>query len=187
MINNDTDISVALYELLEILGSSTRAKILQLISQRPFYLSEISRTLNIGQQAVIRHMRKLEKSGLVRSYQQDARQSRIPRNYYVIKKDTHIRLRLTPHGFTIIEGTQTPVKKDTLDINKRFPEIAKFFQDLKKLTQPSDQKTRIDLLEKRKRETQKFVNLLAQYQNVLNDHLKELNDLLKITKTSPRE
>ena len=182
MIDNETDISVALYELLEILGSSTRAKILQLIAQRPFYLSEISRTLNIGQQAIIRHMRKLEKSGIVRSYQQEARQSRIPRNYYVIKKDTHIRLRLTPNGFTIVEGGQTPLKTTPPDFGTRFPEISYFFQDLRRLSLSSNHEAKMVFLEKQKEQTQQFISLLTQYHNALNEHLEEIYTLLKNSK-----
>ena len=179
MINNDADIPTALYELLEILGSSTRAKILQLIAQRPFYLTEISRTLNIGQQAVIRHMRKLEESGLVKSYQKDARQSRIPRNYYEIKKDLHIRLRLTPNGFTIIEGTPTPKSETPSYISEHFPEIADFLKGFEKISKNANQKSKIQLLEKRKQETQRLILLLSRYQDILTNHLEDINTLLK--------
>ncbi len=43
-------------ELLNMLGNETRRGILQMLSERPYYVTEISQELDIGQKAIIEHL-----------------------------------------------------------------------------------------------------------------------------------
>ena len=182
--NNDVE---DLKILLDVIGSSTRARILQLIAERPFYLSEIARTLNIGQQAIIRHMRKLEESGLVDSYKEDARQSRIPRSYYTISKDTNIIVRLTNNGLTIEEIKVKKPKNIILELDKEFPKISKFNKDYEKISQIIDPLQRLKKLRELQERIKKYRDYMKIGRNVIDSQLNELNKIIRATKYQIQE
>ncbi len=52
-------------ELFEIMGNSTRRRMLRLLSERPFFKSELSEKLGVGQKAVNDHISLLRESGIV--------------------------------------------------------------------------------------------------------------------------
>ena len=86
--------------LLNMLGNETRREILQLLSERPCYISELSQTLRIGQKAIIEHLELMRQAGIL-----DTRVERIekgrPRKYYTIAEDVIIEVRISPHHFRI--------------------------------------------------------------------------------------
>ncbi len=51
--------------LLDILGNETRRRILLLLTKRPYFVSELSQELGVGQKAVLEHLRILESAGLI--------------------------------------------------------------------------------------------------------------------------
>ncbi|MDQ1274790.1 MAG: ArsR family transcriptional regulator, partial [Euryarchaeota archaeon] len=50
-------------KLLDILGNENRRKIIQLLANRPCYVSEISGRLGVGPKAIISHLNLLEQAG----------------------------------------------------------------------------------------------------------------------------
>jgi ArsR family transcriptional regulator len=54
--------------LLDVLGNETRRRILNLISHEPMYFNQLAREIGTGQQAILRHVKILEDSGLIESY-----------------------------------------------------------------------------------------------------------------------
>ncbi|MHA1918070.1 MAG: helix-turn-helix domain-containing protein [Candidatus Ranarchaeia archaeon] len=173
--------------ILNVIGSSTRARILQLIAERPFYLSEIARTLNIGQQAIIRHMRKLEESGIVDSYKEEARQSRIPRSYYTISKNTNIIVRLTKNGLTIEEIKIKKPKNIILEVDKIFPEISKFNKEYEKISEIKDPLKQLKELRKLEEEIKKYRNFMKIGRSIIDSQLNELNKIIRATKYKIQE
>jgi len=79
-------------EFLDLLGNENRRRILQLLSERPCYVTEISEFLGVSPKAVIDHLRKLEDAGLVESRTDDRR-----RKYFSISR--HVRLEVTVSPF----------------------------------------------------------------------------------------
>ena len=54
--------------LLDVLGNGTRRRILNLISHEPMYFNQLAKEIRTGQQAILRHVKILEDTGLIESY-----------------------------------------------------------------------------------------------------------------------
>ena len=54
--------------ILDILGNSTRRKILTVLSEEPMYFNQLAKKIVIGQQAILRHLQALEDIGLIETY-----------------------------------------------------------------------------------------------------------------------
>jgi ArsR family transcriptional regulator len=80
-------------EVLEVLGNESRRKILSLLAKKPCYVSEISYSLKMAPKAVLEHLEKLEKVGLIKSFEEGRRR------YYYIDKNIRLEISITPHRF----------------------------------------------------------------------------------------
>ncbi len=69
-INNYKNDNLNTDLILDILGNSTRRRILILLSKEPLYFNQLSKIIGIGQQSILRHMKILEDSGLIDTYTQ---------------------------------------------------------------------------------------------------------------------
>lgn len=81
-------------ELLDLLGNENRRRILQLLSIRPCYVSEIVERLDVGPKAVLEHLSKLEHAGIIEAYVDEQR-----RKYFQILGDLHLEIMLSPYLF----------------------------------------------------------------------------------------
>ncbi len=84
--------------LLDILGNETRRRILILLTRRPYFVSELSQELGVGQKAVLEHLRILESAGLIEGRTEKIPRGR-PRKYYSIKRGFRLEVLLTPYIF----------------------------------------------------------------------------------------
>lgn len=104
--------------LLETLGNETRVRILQLLSREPMYVSEISRALHVGQQAILRHLQELEELGLIKSYKGES--IRGPeRKYFRINKNIALEIIIRPDSFRakVLKPVERTEEVDIEDIN----------------------------------------------------------------------
>ncbi|NJF25487.1 ArsR family transcriptional regulator [Thermococcus sp. Bubb.Bath] len=85
-------------KLLDILGNETRRRILILLTRRPYYVSELSQELGVGQKAVLEHLRILKGAGLIEERTEKIPRGR-PRKYYTIKRGFRMEVMLTPYLF----------------------------------------------------------------------------------------
>ncbi len=83
-------------QILDILGNKNRRKILQLLSDRPCYVSEISGRLGVGPKAIINHLSLLEQTGLIECRVDDQR-----RKYYNIADNMRIEISVSPHSYAV--------------------------------------------------------------------------------------
>lgn len=81
-------------EFLDLLGNANRRRILQLLAQKPCYVTEISEFLGVSPKAVIDHLRKLEEAGLVESRTDDRR-----RKYFSISRHVRLEVTVSPYEF----------------------------------------------------------------------------------------
>jgi len=97
--------------LLEAIGSESRRRILNLLSKKPCYVSEISYSLKMAPKAVIEHLEKLERAGLVKSFEEGRRR------YYYIDKTLRIEVLISPHRFKtyIGENSTADLKLDEIE------------------------------------------------------------------------
>lgn len=77
--------------LLDVMGCKTRRNILDLLREEPRFVSQISRELEIGQKAIIEHLRAMEEAGLLSSKFQKIERGR-PRKYYDISNDVEFQI-----------------------------------------------------------------------------------------------
>jgi ArsR family transcriptional regulator len=82
--------------LLDVMGCKTRRDILDLLRDEPRFVSQISRELEIGQKAIIEHLRAMESAGLLSSNFQKIERGR-PRKYYDISNDVEFQIFVS-HG-----------------------------------------------------------------------------------------
>ena len=82
-------------KLLDILGNENRRKILQLLSHRPYYVSEIVGQLNVGPKAILGHLDMLERAGLIECSNEQRRK------YFHIVGNVQLEVSVSPHLYGV--------------------------------------------------------------------------------------
>ncbi|WP_297521356.1 ArsR family transcriptional regulator [Thermococcus sp.] len=163
-------------KLLDILGNETRRRILILLTKRPYFVSELSQELGVGQKAVLEHLRILEGAGLIEGRIEKIPRGR-PRKYYAIKRGFRMEVLLTPYAF----GTEMYEPR-----KPRHTEEYSRARDLIKSTEPVEEKidellsylneieSRIEQLVKTKQELEEVRLLTETYiENLLRRIARE--------------
>lgn len=89
-----------LEEILDLLGNETRREILQLLSERPCYVSQLSQELKVGQKAIIEHLELMRRVGILNSEFRKIEKGR-PRKYYGISKEVILEIKISQDSFNI--------------------------------------------------------------------------------------
>lgn len=79
--------------IFEVLGNRNRRRIIELIAERPRYMSELSEELGVGQKAVIDHLRVLRDVDLVTESP-----GRYNRKYFRLSRSIHAELFISPNA-----------------------------------------------------------------------------------------
>ena len=107
-----------LEEILNVMGCKTRRDILDLLRDEPRFVSQISQELEVGQKAIIEHLRAMEEAGLLSSSFQKIERGR-PRKYYDISQDVEfqifisqgtIRVKMPGHEFQELQRLEDRAK-----------------------------------------------------------------------------
>ena len=112
--------------ILEILGNDSRRRILSLLAKKPCYVSEISYALKMAPKAVIEHLEKLEKAGLIRSFE-DGR-----RRYYHINQNMRLEISITPHLFQT--NLVNDVRETERTMEKLFQEFLQIQNEIREIS-----------------------------------------------------
>lgn len=81
--------AVEVSRLLDILGNRNRRRIIQLLRQKPCFVTEISERLKLSPKAVIEHLQLMERENLLQSYNDERR-----RKYYILSQDINLMIKL---------------------------------------------------------------------------------------------
>ena len=81
--------------VLDVIGCKTRRDILALLTEEPRFVSQLSQQLNVGQKAIIGHLKAMEELGLINPSYQKIERGR-PRKYYEISQDIEIKIFIKP-------------------------------------------------------------------------------------------
>jgi ArsR family transcriptional regulator len=128
--------------LLDVMGCKTRRDILDLLRDEPRFVSQISRELEIGQKAIIEHLRAMEEAGLLKSSFQKIERGR-PRKYYDISKDVEfqvfisqgaIRIKLPGHEFQELRILEERARMGN-DVSVELENLIKSYNEAKKLAE----------------------------------------------------
>ncbi|MGI6464113.1 MAG: ArsR/SmtB family transcription factor [Methanobacterium sp.] len=125
--------------LLDVMGCKTRRDILELLRDEPRFVSQISRELEIGQKAIIEHLRAMEEAGLLSSNFQKIERGR-PRKYYGISHDVefqifisqgNIRVKTPGHEFQELQILEERVRMGE-DISSELENLIEKYDEAKK-------------------------------------------------------
>ena len=81
--------------VLDVIGCKTRRDILALLTEEPRFVSQLSEQLNVGQKAIIGHLKAMEELGLINPTYQKIERGR-PRKYYEISQGVEIKIFIKP-------------------------------------------------------------------------------------------
>jgi ArsR family transcriptional regulator len=87
-------------ELLMIVGNETRRRVLSLLSEKPHYILQLSRKLNVTQPAILKHLDRLEKAGLIESFGRKSNRG-AARKYYQICDNVDLEIVIRPEDFEV--------------------------------------------------------------------------------------
>ena len=114
----DTDV------LLDVLGNETRRRILNLISHEPMYFNQLAKEIRTGQQAILRHVKILEDSGLIESYSEKSNLGAPDRKYYRVNSSFNLSISVSNDNFTIRNEDIKELRyKEADTLYKKFDEL----------------------------------------------------------------
>ena len=87
-------------DILDVMGCKTRRDIIDLLRREPMFVSEISNELNVGQKAVIAHLRAMEDVGILNSSYKKILRGR-PRKYYDLDNEVTIQITINKNSFDV--------------------------------------------------------------------------------------
>jgi ArsR family transcriptional regulator len=87
--------------LLDVLGNETRRRILNLISHEPMYFNQLAKEIRTGQQAILRHVKILEDTGLIKSYAERSDLGAPNRKYYRVDSSFNLSISVSNDNFTV--------------------------------------------------------------------------------------
>ncbi len=95
--------AVEVARLLDILGNRNRRRIIELLRQKPCFVTEISETLMLSPKAVIDHLQMMEREAILSCQMDDRR-----RKYYYLENDILIDINLKQ-----IQGLEIVIEERT--------------------------------------------------------------------------
>ena len=98
--NRNQQDDVDMEAILDVMGCKTRRDIMDLLREEPRFVSEISQELQIGQKAIIEHLRAMEDVGILTSSTKKVVRGR-PRKYYDMPNDVNVSITITKHSFNV--------------------------------------------------------------------------------------
>lgn len=97
-------------DVLDVMGCRTRREIINLLREEPRFVSQISKELEIGQKAIIEHLRAMENLGILRSSYKKIERGR-PRKYYDMSRDITVNIVINRNFFEIGISEETLNRK----------------------------------------------------------------------------
>ena len=97
---NDCADDMDLEDILDVMGCKTRRDIINLLREEPMFVSEISNELDIGQKAIIAHLRAMEDIGILNSSYKKILRGR-PRKYYDLQNEVNIHITINRNNFDV--------------------------------------------------------------------------------------
>lgn len=97
---NDHADNIDVEDILDVMGCKTRRDIINLLREEPMFVSEISNELDIGQKAIIAHLRAMEDIGILNSSYKKILRGR-PRKYYDLQNEVNIHITINRNNFDI--------------------------------------------------------------------------------------
>jgi ArsR family transcriptional regulator len=110
--------------ILDILGNDTRRRILAALADEPMYFNQLAKEVDVGQQAMLRHLDALEKGGLIETYAEKSDFGAPNRKYYKLNSSFTLTVSLSQDDFLITNKTiEESPNKDSKRYYKKLDSI----------------------------------------------------------------
>lgn len=179
-------------DFFEIIGNECRRKILQLLVLEPHYVSQLSKILGKSQPAILKHMKELEKKGIViRKSERASKSDKGPeRHFFSINRSFTLMYSLSPYNayqkifFTDSEPINRPINKVKQEIDQLESIPAKVSTINKEIESINKEMENLELqyidLEKKRNNLLNLVNDIIEESDVLNTReMYEARQLLR--------
>jgi ArsR family transcriptional regulator len=179
--------------ILDIMSNETRRKILSILSEEPMYFNQLARKVDVGQQAILRHMAALEKTGIIESYEEKSSLGAPNRKYYKVRTTFNLNVSLSEDSFSMVNREIIEARlKPTLKLYKYLDSFPRH-RNTKQLSYLRDNlldiESQIDELEERINDLRALKQKLLTYLHVVCFDTKlgllESDLIYKIVKSSP--
>lgn len=139
MTNADLD------SLLSVLENPIRREILSKLAKETHYPLQLSKELNVSQQAIMKHLKILEEEGLVRCYEEKSTIGP-PRKCYTPTKQLSLRIDLGPNTFSVdIRQIQDEmIYKEYQELEDKYVKASEIKDQSRKLQKYSDLLSKIN-------------------------------------------
>lgn len=91
--------------LFDVLGSKSRLKIIQELSDEPRYVSELAERVGLDGKSTVHHLSVLEEAGIVEHYQTSRRK------YYRLTQTIELKVSPPPEGTFVLHNTDADESK----------------------------------------------------------------------------
>jgi ArsR family transcriptional regulator len=105
--------------ILDILGNDTRRKILSILADEPMYFNQLAKAVDIGQQAMLRHLEALEKGGLIETYGEKSDFGAPNRKYFKLSSAFTLTISLSEDDFLVSHQETKESGRDSKNISKK--------------------------------------------------------------------
>jgi ArsR family transcriptional regulator len=125
MVNFD-NMAIDSEAILDILGNDTRRRILAALADEPMYFNQLAKEVDVGQQAMLRHLDALEKGGLIETYAEKSDFGAPNRKYYKLSSAFTLTVSLSQDDFLITNKTiEESPNKDSKRYYKKLDSMPK--------------------------------------------------------------
>ncbi len=155
--------------ILEALGNESRRRILELLSRKPCYVSEISYSLRMAPKVVLEHLDRLERAGLVSSFEEGRRR------YYYIKDSLRLEVVISPHKFAVnVQGGNANSREREFG----FDLLDEVWRALKEMEQIRSGKSTLSEIYSALRISEEVHDRFAKFQNIVEARFNEFVERL---------
>ena len=168
-------------KFLDLLGNSTRRRILESLTNEPKYFIQLSKEIGVSQQAVLKHLFLLENFGLIESFKAKSNLAAPDRKYFQLNRSVYLSIGITGNSMEIkmenIKGPNKIRSKNNMAIESKDVSIKKDKEitDILKNT-----KHKLELLAKRMQELEdEKIHLLKEKQQILEITHQVIRESLK--------
>jgi ArsR family transcriptional regulator len=156
--------------LLDVLGNETRRRILNLISHEPMYFNQLAKEMGTGQQAILRHVKILEDTGLIESYAKRSDLGAPNRKYYKLNSSFNLNISISHDNFTVTNQDITELRYKEAHV------LYKNFDELNSITLHHDDNLNESVSKNAKHFQRKSTILLSQTLSKLQRNLEDTED-----------
>ena len=164
--SGDSPAKIDVDVVLEIMSNETRRRLLSILSEEPMYFNQLARKVDIGQQAILRHVNILEKAGIIESYEERSSLGAPNRKYYKVRTAFNLNVSLSRDSFSVANREITETRfKPTLRLYK-YLESPVSHRSTKQLTFLRD--SLLDIESQISELEERITDLMALKQKLLN-------------------